>query len=380
MKKKVEDILTAEDISLEKIQQEVELNHKDIIAAKEIYSYLQIPKHAISDSDKRKLKSKIERSVKEYNYKANSRRWLAIASVFVFALLGGVNLYQSKHSSAIINFAKGIKENKNDSITRLVLNTGDEIRIKTTESEIKYDKKGESINIDSGRRILQKVEPLETSYNTVFVPYGKRTQITLSEGTKVWLNSGSKLVYPAVFASNTREVYIDGEGIFEVTKNPDKPFIVKSDGFDIQVLGTVFNVSAYSDDKCSYAVLKEGTIKLKEKSKTFAKSETHMLAPGDMAILDLDLENITLKKVDPSNYLSWREGYYVFKSEQLGSIVKKISRYYNIELILENRNLVYDTFSGSLDLKSNPEDVLNIISETTSLKYRKEGTERIIIY
>jgi hypothetical protein len=378
--KRVEDILSEEHISLEKIKQEEDANGRDIVVAEQLYSYLRTPKNTIPPKEIAELKIRIQDSADKFNRRKNTLRWLSIASLLIFSALGGVRYFQSSRTSDIQQFANEFKENKKDTITRLVLNTGDEIRIQSIKADIKYDSKGEKINIDSDRKILQKLEVSKPSYNTIFVPYGKSAQITLSEGTKIWLNAGSKLVYPAVFTSDIREVYIDGEGIFEVTKDSQRPFVVKSSRCDIKVLGTVFNISAYPDDKYSYAVLKEGVIQMEYAAGTFRTKNQQILSPGDMATLNPEEKEITVVKVDPTSYFSWRDGYYIFKNERLDNILIKLSRYYNIELLLENNQLTGELFSGSLDLKNTPEEVLNVIMETTIFKYRKEGEKKIIIY
>lgn len=378
--KRVEDILSEEHISLEKIKQEKDASSRDIVVAEKLYSYLRTPKNTLPPEEITTLKIRIQDSAIKFNRRKNSLRWLSIASLFIFSVLGGVKYFQISRTSDIQRFANELKENKNDSITRLVLNTGDEIHIQSSNADIKYDQKGEKINIDSDRKISQKLESSKPTYNTIFVPYGKNAQITLSEGTKIWLNSGSKLVYPAVFTSDIREVYIDGEGIFEVTKDPQRSFVVKSSRFNVKVIGTVFNISAYPDDKYSYAVLKEGVIQMESSTGNLLSKNDQILSPGDMASLNPDENKITVVKVDPTSYFSWRDGYYIFKNERLDNILKKLSRYYNVEILLENNQLTGELFSGSLDLKNTPEEVLNVIMETTIFKYRKEGGEKIIIY
>ncbi|MBL7972301.1 MAG: DUF4974 domain-containing protein [Prolixibacteraceae bacterium] len=377
--RKVEDILGEENISLEKLQNE-SVSREDVVVATQIYSYLKTPKDRLDLSEKSELRIRIENSVKKVNQRKASRLWFACASVFIFAVCGGTWYFQVSHSSEITAFANSLNGVERDTTTRLVLNSGREILIPATEANIHYDEGGEKIIIDSDREVRQKIETSSSVYNTVIVPYGKRVQISLPEGTKVWLNSGSKLIYPAVFASTLREVYIDGEGVFEVTKDPEKPFVVKSCGFDVEVIGTIFNVSAYSDDKYSYAVLEEGSIRLKQKTKFYQSAGEHMLLPGEMAVLAPEQKDFNIKRVDPADYLSWRDGYYVFKSEQLENILKKLSRYYSVDIVLENSDLFHDTFSGSLYLKNSPEEVLDIIKKTTQFKYRKEGGDRIIVY
>lgn len=379
--RRLEDILAEENITPEKIQNAEDVDTKEALAAKQIYSYLKFPLNKLPLTDKKQLKVRIENSVQKFDRKRNNSKWIAVASVLIITVLAGIEyIHIVRSRSDIVNFANNLKENRTDSITRLVLSTGNEVRIPTKETEIKYDKKGEKININSDQKIQQEIEPSKPSYNTIIVPYGKRAQITLSEGTKVWLNSGSQLIYPAVFESDSRQVYIDGEGVFEVSKNPEKPFIVKSRRFDVKVVGTIFNVNAYSDDFYSYAVLEEGTIQLKYTTKVFAAKEECTLQPGDMAILNPDNGNLNIKKVDPKEYLSWRDGFYIFQNERLDNILKKLSRYYNVEISMESLQIGNETFSGSLDLKSTPEEVLNIVRATTSFKYRKEDGKKIIIY
>lgn len=378
--RKIEDILSEEEVSLEKIKQEKDADSKNILAAQQLYSYLRIPKHTLSPLEKAQLKTRIQHSAKQFNRRKSSLRWLAVASILGLAVLAGAKHFQLGRTSDIQQFANQIKGVNNDTTTRLVLNTGDEIRIQTMDADIKYDPKGEKINIDSNQKIQQKVEPSQPTYNTVLVPYGKSAQITLSEGTKVWLNSGSKLVYPAVFASDIREVYIDGEGIFEVTTDAERSFVVKSSKFDVKVIGTVFNISAYSEDKYSYAVLQKGLIQMDYSTGTFHLKKSQLLAPGDMATLNSRGEELTMKKVDPTDYFSWRDGYYIFKNERLDNLLRKLSRYYNVEITLDNTQFTSESFSGSLDLKNTPEEVLNVIMKTTILKFRKEGEKKIIIY
>ena len=205
-----------------------------------------------------------------------------------------------------------------------------------------------------------------------------RTQITLSEGTKIWLNSGSKLIFPAVFAQNKREVFIEGEAVFDVTHMKDKPFVVSTKDYSIKVLGTVFNVSVYSDDKYSRIVLEKGKIELIcSKTSIFAQEKLE-ISPGSMAVFDRNQKTFEQQQVNPQKYLSWREGYLIFNSEKLENILKKLGRYYNIEMIISDNQLKNETFSGYLDLKNSPEEVLAVINETTSFSFSNDHG-RIII-
>ena len=145
------------------------------------------------------------------------------------------------------------------------------------------------------------------------------------------------------------------------------------------MIGTIFNLNAYSEDKISSTVLKEGSIKLSRKTKAFLPAKNKMISPGEMVTFDATEEKFNSRRVDPSDYLSWHHGYYVFRSETLGNILTRVSRYYNIEIELQDEPLAQVTFSGRLDLKSSPEEVLNTIKKTTPFNF-KEEEQRITIY
>jgi ferric-dicitrate binding protein FerR (iron transport regulator) len=259
----------------------------------------------------------------------------------------------------------------------LIIENGKEIQVGQTESEIRYDQKGENIVINSAQKIIQENRP-EKSYNTVIVPYGKRTQITLAEGTKIWLNSGSKLIYPAVFAGENRKVYLEGEGIFDVTHFKSKPFIVKTKDLQIKVLGTVFNVSAYPDDQYSSTVLARGKIEVSPNGTNFFTKKEMILSPGTMAVYNPERKILDQHQVNPENYMSWRNGYLIFESERLEQILKQLGRYYNVKMVIQDPELGNETFSGSIDMKGTPEDVLGVIRQTTPFTITYDN-EKILI-
>ena len=244
--------------------------------------------------------------------------------------------------------------------------------ISQKESHIAYDKNGENIVVDSIRTISQQVKAEELVFNTLVVPYGKRTQITLSDGSKVWLNSGSKLVYPANIEEQ-RTVYIEGEAIFEVTHSEKHPFLVVTKDFEIKVLGTVFNVSAYPDDMISSTVLEKGKIELAPTQKNLFNKKKLTILPGTMAVFNPTEKAFHQQKVNASNYMSWRDGYFIFKDEPLENIIKKLERYYNVEIVIQNKNLGKEEFSGNLNLKNTPEEVLSVIAETTPFSIKHEN-------
>jgi transmembrane sensor len=379
-KLQAEELLAKENFSEELLLQNAKdgnVDENEIRIARNIHSFLISSNESITHSDKEQIKNRIRSSVRKLYTKRQLMRWSVAATLLLAAVLTSVVYFRINSITEIVNFAQTLTNIKADNSTRIILQNGEEVRTDKKESQIKYNAKGE-IFIDSEQKVVQKMNNSKVVFNTVIVPYGKRTQITLSEGTKVWLNSGSKLVYPAVFAADKREVYIDGEAVFDVTHRKDKPFVVSTKDFDIKVLGTIFNVSSYSDDEYSSTVLEQGKIELICRGVSVLSQEKLDISPGILAVFDRNQKTFEQQQVNPRKYLSWREGYLILNSEKLENIVKKLNRYYNIEMVIIDNDLKNATFSGYLDLKNSPEEVLNVINETTPLSYTRDQ-EKIFI-
>jgi transmembrane sensor len=376
-----EELLAEENFSEELLSQnekEGNINETETQIARNIYSFLRLSGKGLTNSEKEQTKNRIRSSVRKLSLKRQLVRWSVAASILLAAIITSVGYFRTNPTTEIVNFAQTLDHVKAVNNTRIILQNGEEVDINKTQSQIKYDGKGENILINSEQKVVQKVSNTAVVFNTVIVPYGKRTQITLSEGTKVWLNSGSKLVFPAVFAENKREVFIEGEAVFDVTHLKDKPFVVSTKDFDIKVLGTVFNVSAYSDDKYSSTVLEQGKIELICREASVLSRKKLDISPGSMAVFDRNQKTIEQQQVNTQKYLSWREGYLTLNSEKLEDILRKLGRYYNIEMVINDSKLKSETFSGYLDLKNSPQEVLSVINETTPLSYSIDN-EKIFI-
>ncbi len=377
---KAYDILSNEDFSNESLTDKTEnIEANEIQIARIIYTYLSSQKIASQDEEKEQTRKRIRLSVQKIHQKNRYKitSWAVAASILLAAF--SVWLFQDNLSKTaeITEFAQILNTVKPDSVTNLLLQDGRKVLISQKESKIDYDKKGENIVIDSAQTVSQQIIAEEPVFNTLVVPYGKRTQITLSDGSKVWLNSGSKLVYPANIKEK-RTVYIEGEAIFDVTHSEQHPFFVVTKDFEIKVLGTVFNVSAYPDDNVSSAVLERGKIELVSTEKNLFSKEKLTILPGTMVVFSLNEKIFNQQKVDTRNYMSWRDGYFVFKDELLANIIKKLERYYNVEIVLQSESLREEKFSGNLNLRNTPEEVLKVIAETTPFLVRHEDQKLII--
>jgi ferric-dicitrate binding protein FerR (iron transport regulator) len=191
--------------------------------------------------------------------------------------------------------------------------------------------------------------------------------VTLADNSTIWLNSGSKLVYPVRFAKDKREVYLEGEALFDVAHNESHPFYVVTKGLEIKVLGTVFDLSAYDEDSAINTVLERGLVEVIYKRSLFGSSHTR-LVPGKMASYNLSNKEVVLQDVNTKDFTSWKDGYLALEKKSLESIARRLSRYYNVSIEFENPELAKETFSGYLDLRNSAIQVLGMISEMMDIE------------
>lgn len=217
----------------------------------------------------------------------------------------------------------------------------------------------------------------EVTWHTLTVPRGiKRVQVTLADGTLVWLNTASSLKYPTAFTGSERTIALTGEAYFEVKHDAGKPFTVRTKDLTVNVLGTGFNVSAYEDDEFSNVVLVKGSVALNANGP--AGMPATKLIPGNMASLKTGAGRIAVTTVKTDEYVSWKEGYLIFRQAPLVQIVKRISRYYDVHI--NTSDLVHsdETFSGRLDLQNNIEDIMNLVCLGTSYLYLPNEQKLVI--
>lgn len=169
-------------------------------------------------------------------------------------------------------------------------------------------------------------------YAQVDVLPGQIGHLFLFDGTEVWLNSGSQLKYPSQFNQDNRDVFLVGEGFFKVSKNKELPFKVKTDKLEVEVLGTSFNVSAYKDEARVKVVLEEGQVKLNQ---TDGRA-IGQLVPGQLADLDLGANELSIQNVETEQYTNWKDGIIEFEGETLNDVFRKLERWYNVDIQLED--------------------------------------------
>ena len=199
----------------------------------------------------------------------------------------------------------------------------------------------------------------EVKYNTLIVPRGGEFSLELADGTRVWLNTESKLRYPVAFTGDERRVEMDGEVYFEVAKNREKPIVVTVNGVDIRVLGTSFNVSAYQEDVVTTLVT--GKVQLKK------GDEQVVLLPNQQAIWSDD--KFKVKQVDARNYVLWKEGIFYFEDVDLEMILDDMARWYNVNIFYVNPTLKKMKFSVEIKRYEDINEILRRIEQTKRVKF-----------
>lgn len=266
-------------------------------------------------------------------------------------------------NKAVLTLADGSKIALTDAANGQLATQGGICVTKTADGQLVYELKG---NGDASG------EDVGLS-NTVETPRGGQHQLTLPDGTRVWLNAASKLVYPVNFKSlGKREVVLTGEGYFEVAKDRSRPFVVRADGQQVQVLGTHFNISAYGDEDAVKTTLLEGSVRV---SALIGVKQVKVLLPGEQSVLKAG--SLKVDQVDVQEAAAWKNGIFIFEGETVGSIMRKLSRWYDVEVVYED-NLADKTFSGSMGRYEKISQVLHVIEMTDLVHFKIEG-RRVIV-
>ncbi len=214
---------------------------------------------------------------------------------------------------------------------------------------------------------------------TTTTPYGTRTEMTLPDGSHVWLNSGSSLTYPLAFNEGTRTVNLSGEAFFEVESDSEHPFIVKTKSVDVLATGTAFNVKSYEADSITSVMLERGKVNVSSS----ANAEGITLSPGNLLSLNEATGNTSVKEVDPYPYISWRDGVLIFIDTPMTEVFKRLGQIYNVDFVIGDPSLASHLYRATFDGDS-LSDILDIMFLSSSISYRKSvspsGRKTIEVY
>ena len=206
-------------------------------------------------------------------------------------------------------------------------------------------------------------------YNEVIVPKGGEYQLVLSDGTLVYLNSMTKIRFPERFSEKCREVEVCGEAFFEVAENKRVPFVVKTDAYEITVLGTKFNVTAYADEQVATTTLVEGAVSISGKCIGEAKA----LRPNEQFVLDRVSGSVEIKNVDVNYYTAWKDGMFRFRDVRLEEIMHVVERWYDMTVVYEDESVRDLHFGFNMSRLETIEPLLNIFELNGKIKITKEG-------
>lgn len=232
------------------------------------------------------------------------------------------------------------------------------------------------VEVDSNRLLRYSREDTvvtsrEERKNELIVPRGGEYQIVLADGTRVWLNSATKLIFPQNFTGKERRVMLSGEAFFDVARDENKPFIVETSRMDVKVLGTRFNVNAYTDNEVVSTTLVDGSVEVAS-----GTQKPIMLEPGEQAYGEAgELEK---REVNIRLYTSWIDGRFMFNNVELEEIAKQISRWYDVEIFFTNENVKRTRFTGGM-VKFKPlDDLIRMIESTSPVRFSVKGKTIVI--
>ena len=224
-----------------------------------------------------------------------------------------------------------------------------------------------------GSKQLQIQQSNKKQMQTIHVPAGQRAEVTLADGTHVWLNSRSTLKFPEQFSANTRNVELDGEGYFSVQHNENSPFTVHTQNHDVQVLGTEFNVKAYHNTSLFETALLKGSVKISSPN----LRNGLQLKPNEI----VSIENRMLKKstINNSDYFKWKEGLFCFENESIQDLIKKLELYYDTTIEIQRPSLLKHHYSGKFRIQDGIEHVLKVLQLKHKFTYIKDDDKNLII-
>ena len=332
----------------------------------------------VTESIRQKTFRKIheeERKSTVQQKRSSKTLYITIASVAAsLLLLVAGNWFFSHDNSAGIKEVAALMSSVDpedaEDIT-LMMSDSKKLQIET-DSRVAYTSKGtgsvnsKSLSHDAEMEdVKEEKSAAKNEYNQLIVPKGKRSQLLLSDGTKVWVNSGTKVIYPRVFKGNKREIYVEGEIYLEVAHNAEKPFFVNASGFEVKVLGTCFDVFAYKQMEAR-VVLAEGSVQIKDNNEKLIK-----MVPNELVSI---AENGIKEKirVNANDYKAWIDGLMILDGENLNRLAERLSLYYGKKIVCDS-SLYNETVYGKLDLRDDLNDIIDFIKSMIPLSAREEN-------
>ncbi|PRD51346.1 FecR family protein [Sphingobacterium gobiense] len=305
-------------------------------------------------------------------YRQSMRKWWVYAAAAIVLIIGGLYWLVAERETSFVDETETIVIVPGGDNAVLILDDGTEVSLNelqlgnvTINGKVLADKAGE------GELRYGEMSEDEIRYHTIRTPRGGQYQVTLADGTKVWLNASSSIRFPTAFIGTERFVEMEGEVFFDVQKDTGRPFVVKSDNQEITVLGTQFNVMAYPDEEGVKTSLIEGKVAVD------IAGSNYTLKPGERSVYDKTKRQVTTETFDLEEILAWQEGYFMFNEESIEHVMRKIARWYDVEVEYKG-NMKGKLFSGTVSRFGQVYEVLDMLELTGTVTFKIEG-RRILV-
>ena len=325
-----------------------------------------------------RIKLAVEEKIAPKHIQLLKRSRVRLAAAAVITLLIGstilVKVFTNKKAAPISPVAQqtpatGIAPGGNKAV--LTLADGSSITLDSTGNQV--IQQGNASIYQQGGRLQYKVEGNTEgiSYNILTTPTGGQYEITLPDGTQVWLNAASSLRFPTAFNGSERTVILTGEAYFDVAKNTNMPFKVAVNDIRVEILGTHFNVSAYADDNNITTTLLEGAVKVHSPGKAV------VLKAGQQARFDHGTKGLDVSAGDTEGAVAWKNGYFKFSNENIQSVMRKIARWYNVDIEYRG-DVTHKALWGTISRFENITEVLSMLELTGTMHFSMEGRKVIV--
>lgn len=332
----------------------------------------------LSQMDEEKAWGRIRGSIKKPEKKSRKLHlWIPYAAAIAI-LISVSTFFLTQHQEKVLsskeyNFSELAQVGSRKAF--LTLANGSKVTLHEEIEQQIAEADGTKITKDSANNITYLANAdtkQELLYNTINVPRGGEYSLTLSDGTKVWLNSDTELRYPVKFSKDKRDVYLVGEAYLEVAHNKEAPFTVHTHDSEVVVLGTKFNISSYEDQEFIATTLVEGSVQINN------LTSTEILEPGDQSMIVRGSSRIDIAKVDTGLYTSWVNGVFEFENMELEYIMAQLGRWYDVKFFFKEEQQKHIRFTGAIKRDKPFEFMLEMIEQVEQVKFSVKD-EHIIV-
>lgn len=310
-----------------------------------------------------------------YPSKVRRMRWIAAAAaVLILSILGGViylaqRAVQQKELVQTVNKTE-IQPGRTGAV--LTLSDGKQIILDSTKNGLIAEQSGARIEHKNGEVLYNDGDKAVPVINTMRTPRGRKYQLMLADGTKVWLNAASSISFPTSFTGPDRTVSITGEAYFDVAQNAAKPFRVRVNNMEVEVLGTQFNIHAYDDEPIIKTTLLEGAVKVTK------GAASQLLKPGQQAQLNQENQLTLIAAADLRYETAWKDNEFNFNYTDLKTVMRQLARWYDLEIVYESNATVYKQFGGQIPMDASLSLVLKVL-EKGGVHCRLEGNTLTVL-